>query len=60
MSKGPRKDDTLFADDPMSDFFLDKPLSVEKKDLKRGKSIGSKKAPSKIQGMFDLQSMANA
>ena len=44
--------DDMLADDPMSDFFLDKPFSMEeKRDMKRGKSSGNggiKKAPAKI------------
>jgi hypothetical protein len=32
------RDDNMMADDPMSDFFLDKPLSLEKKEMKRGLS----------------------
>ena len=52
MQKSQKKDRDLFADDPMSDFFLDKPLSIEKP--KRGKSNGNKKTPAKINAMFDL------
>lgn len=32
------RDDNMNADDPMSEFFLDKPLSIEKKEMKRGLS----------------------
>ena len=39
MAKNKReRDDNMLADDPMSDFFLDKPLSLERKDPKRGAS----------------------
>ena len=37
----------MLADDPMSDFFLDKPLQVEKREMKRGLSQG-KKTPAKV------------
>ena len=47
-----RVSDDMLADDPMSDFFLDKPFPIEdKRDMKRGKSSGNgtmKKAPAKI------------
>ena len=47
-----RMDDDMQADDPMSDFFLDKPFPMDdKRDMKIGKSSGNggnKKAPAKI------------